>query len=339
MTNTNAPSPPPQAILAQMINGYWVTMSIHVAAKLKVADLLAEGPQSVDALASRTRTHAGALYRVLRALASTGIFRETEPRTFAQTPLSELLRSDVPGSMCGLAELTGIFHMRAWPEIMHSVTTGETAVKKVFGAEIFDYLATAPDVAKVFDDAFVGYTAMVSTVVSGAYDFSRFTRIVDVGGGSGALLATILARCPGARGVTFDLPHVAVRARDFIAKRGVGDRAESVAGDFFESVPAGGDAYTLKMILHDWDDAKSIAILKNVRRAIRPEGKLLVIEAVVPPGNTPSPSKFLDVNMLVMTGGCERTEEEYASLFAAAGFELTRVVSTPATSVVEGRPI
>jgi hypothetical protein len=322
-----------------MINGYWTTFSIAAAAKLGVADRLAAGPAAIDDLARSCEAHPESLYRLLRALASVGIFREEEGRRFANTPLSEALRSDVPGSMRGLAQMTLMLHLRAWPEVEHAVRTGETAFSKVFGAELFDYLGTHSEAARVFDSAFSGYTAMVSNAVAAAYDFSRFTRVVDVGGGGGALLAAVLARVPGARGVTFDLPHVAARARETLQKAGVADRGETVGGDFFQAVPEGGDAYLLKMILHDWDDARAIAILANVRKAIRPGGSLLVVEVVVDGPNEGAPAKLLDVNMLVMTGGRERTRAEYAELFRAAGFELVGVAAAGPTNVIEGRPI
>ncbi len=310
---------PPQAILSELINGYWVTGSIVAAAELGLADLIGDEPRRVTALAEQSGAHAPSLYRLLRALASIGLFAEDEQGRFANTPLSSALRSNVPGSMRGLARMTGRLHLRAWPEILHSVRTGGTAVAKVFGAEVFDHLARDPELARIFDEAFSGYTAAVSSAVAGAFDFSRFRRVVDVGGGSGALAAAIVER-----------------AKEGLARRGLGDRVEAAGGDFFQSVPSGGDAYTLKMILHDWDDERSIAILKNVRRAIADGGRLLVIEAVIPPGNAPSPGKLLDVNMLVMTGGRERTEEEYRALFAAAGFRLERVVPAhPSASVLE----
>jgi predicted O-methyltransferase YrrM len=325
------------AQLGQMINSYWATFSIHAAASLGIADLLTDGPVPVTALAERTGSKVDPLYRLLRALASLGIFREVEGRVFEQTPLSEPLRSGVPGSVRGLAQMTGVLHLRAWPEIVHSVKTGETAVKKVFGQELFEHIAAHPELARVFDDAFGGYTAMISGVVARSYDFSAFERIVDVGGGNGSLLAAVLASCPKARGVTFDLPQVAARARDTLSRAGVADRCDTVGGDFFAAVPADGDAYALKMILHDWDDDRAIAILRNVRRAIRPGGTVLVIESIVPPGNEPSPSKLLDVNMLVMTGGRERTRAEYEALLRAAGFALARVVPCGPTDLIEGR--
>lgn len=333
-------SPPPQAVLGQLINGYWASFTVIAAAQLGVADALGPEPTHVDVLAEKTRCDAGALYRLLRALASLGIFAETDrPRTFAHTRLSEALRSNVPGSMHGLATMTGLLHARAWPDVAHAVRTGGTAFNKVFGSEIFDYLPTDAEAAAAFDRAMTGYTASTAAAVAGAYDFSEVRRLLDVGGGSGALLASIAARHPHVSGVTLDLPHVAARATEHLARTGVADRCEALGGDFFESVPAGFDAYALKMILHDWSDERSLAILKNVRKAMGPSGRLLVIDAVLPEGNAPSPGKLIDINMLVMTGGRERTEREFRDLLSASGFELVRVVRAGATDIVEGRPL
>jgi len=276
----------------------------------------------------------------MRALSSLGIFAQTQgSRTFTHTPLSEALRANVPGSMHGLANMTGMLHVRAWVDVAHSVRTGETAFSKVFGREIFDYLPTNPAAAAAFDGAMTGYTAATAAAVANAYDFSEVSKLVDVGGGSGALLCAIAARHPHVSGVTFDLPHVAARAKDHLLRAGVLGRCDVVAGDFFEAVPSGFDAYALKMVLHDWDDARSIVILKNVRKAIPAGGRLLVIDAVLPEGNEPSPGKLFDMNMLVMTGGRERTEREFREILGAAGFELVRVVRTPGTDIVEGRPV
>lgn len=340
MTEPTAPSPPPQAVLGQLINGYWASFTVIAAAQLGVADALGPEPTHVDVLADKTQSDPSALYRLLRALASLGIFAETDrPRTFAHTKLSEALRSNVPGSMHGLATMSGLLHARAWPDAAHAVRTGGTAFHKVFGSEIFDYLPTDTHAATAFDAAMTGYTASTAAAVAGAYDFSEVRRVLDVGGGSGALLASIAARHPHVSGATFDLPHVAARAKEHLERTGAADRCEALGGDFFESVPEGFDAYALKMILHDWDDAKSLAILKNVRKAIAPQGRLLVIDAVLPEGNAPSPGKLFDMNMLVMTGGRERTEREFRELFAAAGFELVRVLRAGMTEIVEGRPV
>jgi predicted O-methyltransferase YrrM len=337
---TQTPHPPPQAVLAQMINGYWATGCLCAAATLGVADAIGEAPRTADAIAADLGLHAPSLARLLRACAALGVFHEHDGGAFGHTPLSRVLRSDAPGSIRGLGEMTALLHLRAWPEIAHSVRTGETAFAKVFGAEIFDYLAGAPEAAAVFDRAFAGYTAGGAAAVAAVYDFSRFRTLVDVGGGNGALCAAILARTPGLRAISFDLPHVAARAREALAARGLADRCEVAGGDFFEAVPAGADAYTLKMILHDWDDARCVRILRSVRRAIAADGRILVMEAVVDGPNAGAPAKLLDLNMLVMTGGQERTREEYAALFEQAGFALEKVVpANPTVAVIEARPV
>jgi hypothetical protein len=337
--SANTTSLPPQAVLGQLINGYWASFSVIAAAQLGVADALGPEPTHVDVLARNTQSDADALYRLLRALASLGIFAETDvARTFTHTKLSEALRSNVPGSMRGLATMTGLLHGRAWPEIGHAVRTGGTAFNKVFGSEIFDYLPTDEGAASAFDSAMTGYTASTSAAVASAYDFSEVRKLLDVGGGSGALLGAIAARHPHVSGATLDLPHVAARAKEHLARTGAA-HCEAIAGDFFASVPEGFDAYTLKMILHDWNDERSIEILANVRKAMPSHGKLLVIDAVLPEGNAPSPGKLFDINMLVMTGGRERTEREFRALFEAARFELVRVVRAGATDIIEGRPV
>jgi SAM-dependent methyltransferase len=338
---TTTSAPPPQAVLSQMINGYWVTGTIHAVARLGVADKIAGTARPVEELARELAVHEDALYRLLRAAAGLGIFVEGPGRAFGHTALSEALREGVPGSMRGLAVMTGLMHLRAWPEIVHSVRTGQTAFEKVFGRPVFEQLGVDAELGAAFDAAMAGYTATTAAAAVAAYDFTRFRRIVDVGGGNGALLAAILPRSPEASGVVFDLPSVAERARAFLGKQGLAGRCEVVGGDFFRAVPAGGDAYALKMILHDWDDERSLAILRNVRQAIRPDGRLLVMEAVVDPqSGAGAPGKLLDINMLVMTGGRERTAEEFAALFRASGFALERVVNAnPTVNVIEGRSV
>jgi SAM-dependent methyltransferase len=334
-------TPSPQMVLGQMINGYWVTGSLYAAARLGVADKIGAAARPVEELARELNAHAESLFRLLRALAGLGIFVEGPARAFGHTPLSEALREGVPGSMRGLAVMTGLLHLRAWPEIVDSVRTGETAFEKVFGRPLFQQLGVDAEQGSAFDAAMAGYTAATAAAAVGGYDFGTYRKIVDVGGGNGALLAAILGKNAQASGVVFDLPPVAERARAFLSERGLGGRCEVVGGDFFAAVPSGGDAYTLKMILHDWDDARSIAILKNVRQAIRPDGRLLVIEAVIDPASgAGAPSKLLDINMLVMTGGRERTADEFAALFRAGGFALERIApANPTVNVIEGRPV
>jgi hypothetical protein len=328
------------ATLLQMMTGYWVSQALHVAAKLGIADLLTDGPVDYEDLAAATDTHAPSLQRVLRALASVGVFTEVSPGSFALTPLAELLRTETPGSMRALAIMYAEEQYRAWGELLHSVRTGETAFEQQFGMGYFEYLAQHPESDRVFNEAMTGWTHQLVGAVVDTYDFSAFKTVVDVGGGYGALLAAILQNNSGMRGILFDLPHVVASAEEQLAATEVADRCTFVGGDFFAEVPAGGDAYVLSQILHDWDDERCVAILGNCRQVIPDHGKLLVVELVLPPGDEPFLGKWLDLHMLVLLGGRERTAAEYNTLFRAAGFELARVVPTPpGPSVVEAVPV
>lgn len=337
---TTATVLPPPAILVQMMTGYWVSQAIYVAAKLRVADLLADGAQTVEVLATTTQTHAPSLRRLLRALASVGIFTEASPDTFALTPLAMLLRSGTPNSMAALAIMYAEEQYRAWGNVLHSVRTGETAFEQQFGMSYFAYLAQHPDADRVFNAAMTGWTMQLVDAVVATYDFSPFKKIVDVGGSYGTLLAAILQSNRAAQGILFDQPHVVSAAREQLALAGVGERCETVGGDFFIEVPADGDAYLLAQILHDWNDERSVAILQQCRRAIPAQGKLLVIELVLPPGEEAFFGKWLDLHMLVLLGARERTAAEYGELFQAAGFKLARVIPTVAgPSIVEAVPV
>lgn len=320
---------PPQEIMLQMFSGLWVSQAIHVAAKLGLPDLVGNQPTPVAELAQASSTHAPSLYRLLRGLASVGVFTEVQEGEFASTPLSETLRKDASGSLRGFAIAgLGQEHYKAWGNLLHSVKTGDIAFDNFFGQNIWEYYAWHPEDAAVFNDAMTGFTEAVNAAVTAAYDFSGFRKVVDIGGGHGALLAAILKTNPAMQGVVFDQPHVVDGADARLLAEGVRERCVIDGGDFFQSVTAGGDAYVMKFIIHDWEDEKSIKIMKNIHRAMADGGKLLLIEYLVPPGNEPSPSKFMDLNMLVMTGGCERTEKQFAELFAAAGFKLNRIVPT-----------
>jgi len=321
--------PPPHTVMLQMITSFWVSRTIYVAAKLGLADLVKNGPKTASELAEMTGAHAPSLYRVLRALASVGIFAEDDQRRFANTPLSETLRSDTPGSLraFGMVEL-GQEHFPAWGNLMHSVKTGEIAFDNLFKQNAWEYYAQNPEDASNFNMSMKGLTEMVNAAVLAAYDFSGVNKLIDIAGGTGRLISAILNAHPQMRGVLFDLPHVIAEAGPLLAAAGVSDRCETTAGDFFKSVTEGGDAYIMKWIIHDWDDEKSTAILKNIHRAMNPDSKLLIVEMVVPAGNQPDLSKFMDLNMMVMTGGRERTEAEFKSLLAGAGFKLTRVIPT-----------
>lgn len=328
-------SPPEQ--MGRLLTGYWLTQAVYVAAKLGIADLLTSGPRSAADLALATRVHAPSLYRLLRALASVGVFVEQDGQRFALTPLAECLR-DAPGSQRSLALMVGEEQYRAWGELLHCVTTGQTAFDKQYGMPLFDFLAQHPDKAKVFDEAMVGVHGRETAAMLDAYDFSDLGLLVDIGGGNGSLLTGVLQRHPKLRGILYDLPGVAERAKANIAAAGLSERCQVVGGSFFESVPSGADAYLLRHIIHDWDEQKCLQILGCVHRAIGPQGKLLLVEGVVPPGNGPSFTKLLDLAMLVVPGGKERTAGEYEALFATGGFSLTRIVPTKAeVSVIEGR--
>jgi hypothetical protein len=330
----------PPVSLIQKLAGTWVAQAISVVAKLGVADALADGPQTVDALAAAADAHAPSLYRVLRALSSVGIFAEDDDGRFRLTPLAEPLRSDGPGAVRAMAILLGEdWAWRPWEHLLHSVWTGQSAFEQTHGLPIFDYLAQQPEAGAAFDAGMTGRSGPDDAAVAAGYDFSGFGTVVDVAGGRGSLLAAILRTHPTARGVLFEQAHVVSGATQYLDAAGLGSRCEIVAGDFLASVVAGGDAYVLKRVIHDWDDDHAVRILELCRRAMPATGRLLVIETVIPPGNEPSFGKLLDVLILVWTGGKERTEAEYRALLEAAGFELTRVVPTRSSlSVVEGVP-
>lgn len=326
------------ATLRQMLTSFWQTLSLYAAAELEVADAIAGGANEIGEIARRTGTDEGSLYRLLRALASVGVFKETRARTFEQTPMSDLLRKDVPGSFHGLALFIGRAMIGAWSEIVHSIRTGEPAFDKKFGMPMFAHLEQHPDLAAIFDGAMTGQTVMIGRAIAAAYDFRGFRTIVDVGGGKGALLTTILPAAPQARGINFDQPSVVDRARSYIAAAGLSQRCQAIGGDFFAEVPSGADAYLLKFVLHDWDDDRCVTILRNVARAMNSDAKLLIIESVIPPGNDLYPGKFMDINMLVITGGRERTESEYRALLDHAGLTIGRIIPAhPLASVIEAQ--
>lgn len=337
---TDIGSLPPSAVLLQMMTGYWVSQALHVVAKLGIADLLTDGPRPIEELAMTTNTHAPSLRRVLRALASVGVFTETSPAVFALTPLASLLQTGTPDSMRALAIMYAEEQYRAWGDVLHSVQTGEPAFEHHFGTSYFEYLAQHPESDRVFNEAMTGWTMQLVDAVVNTYDFSQFRTIVDVGGSYGTLLAAILQNNPAARGILFDQPHVVAAAKEPLEKAGVVERCTIVGGDFFVEVPSGGDAYLLAQILHDWDDERSVAILQQCRRGIPAHGKLLVIELVLPTGEEPFLGKWLDLHMLVLFAARERTAAEYEALFQAAGFKLARVIPTAAgASIVEGVPV
>jgi hypothetical protein len=337
-TQENQTQAPAQML--QIITNFWTTRAVFVIAKLGIADLLKPGPKSAQELAESTGMHAPSLFRLLRALASTGMLASQKDGRFALTPLSELLVTDAPGSMRWfvVSEL-GQEHYPAWGNLMHSVKTGEIAFDNHFGVDIWKYFQQNPEDAAVFNDSMSGMTAVVNEQITSLYDFSRFNKIVDIGGGHGGLITSILRANPKAFGVLFDAEQVISGARHKIEVAGLADRCAAISGDFFKSVPAGGDLYIMKWIIHDWDDERAIRILRNIRSQIPQDGRVIIVDSVVPEGDEPDFSKFFDLNMLVMTGGKERTAREFDQLLAAAGFRFLRVIPTETpTSMVEAEP-
>jgi ubiquinone/menaquinone biosynthesis C-methylase UbiE len=329
----------PQAVLSQMLAAPLVTQALRVVAELGIADLLAKRPRSVDELAAETGAHAPSLYRFMRALASCGVFAETgSERVFELTPMAELLRADVEGSQRDLAIFMGAdWHWQVWGDAVYSARTGKAAWERVHGKEVFPYFAEHANAARVFDNAMTSLSKMVAKAVVAAYDFSSVGKLADIAGGHGSLLAAILRANTHLRGLLFDMPQVIAGAQSHLEAEGVAARCELASGDFFESVPAGADAYLMKHIIHDWDDERALAILRNCHRVMPETGRLLLVEMVVPPGNEPHFAKIQDLEMLLSPGGLERTGEEFRSLFAAAGFELTRIIPTASPmSVIEG---
>jgi hypothetical protein len=311
-----------------VIVGFWSSQALLAAAKLKVADHLADGPRSAEELAGTMGVHGPSLERLLRALVTLEALT-AEAGRFALTEFGRALVAGAPGSIRPM--LLGIMsedHRRSWAELPHSVRTGETAFDHIYGMPVFEYYGKHPEISADFNDAMTSMSAAVEAALREAFDFSPFRRIVDVGGGNGGLLAAVLGSAPGASGVLFDTPAGLAGAEALLTARGVSGRCERVAGDFFESVPTGGDLYILKWILHDWDDRRAGAILQSCRKAAAPGSRILVIEAILPDGDAPSPGRLSDLNMLAMTGGRERSASEYRELLEAAGFRDVRARET-----------
>ena len=318
----------PQQQMAGMLTGYWVSQAVYVAAKLGIADLLVAHPRTAKDLAEKTGMHAQSLYRLLRALASIGVFAEDAEQRFRLTPLAECLRSDVPGSQRALAIMTGEEHYYVWGDLIHSIQTGEPAFDKIYGMPVFDFLGHSPAKAQIFDEAMTGIHGRETAAMLEAYDFSQIGVLADIGGGNGSLLLSALERYPHLQGILYDLPHVVERAKSRILSSPAAARCETIGGSFFERVPPGADAYLMRHIIHDWNDEKASVILRNCTSAMRADSRLLLVESVIPPGNDPCWPKFLDLNMLAIPGGQERTETEYRALLDQCGLSLKRIVPT-----------
>jgi hypothetical protein len=334
----DSPQPPPAAIL-QLIVNMWAVKSAAAFAQLGLADLLAEGPLPAAVVAEKAKTNPDATYRLLRGLASVGIVQALPDHRFGLTPVGECLRSDVPGSMRSLliAEMAP-GHWLPWGELEHSVRTGTPATEKTLGQTAWDYYASHPDEANHFAKGMTGISEMAIDAVLEAYSFAGAHLVVDVGGSQGSMVSAVLRQVPEARGVVYDLPHVVSGAGPALQKAGVASRVTCEGGSFFDSVPAGGDLYLLKSILHDWNDDECVKILTNCRTAMAANGRIAVVELIIDPQGPPSPAPLMDLNMLVMLTGRERTKEEYGALFTRAGLQLTRVVPTQSPfAVLEAR--
>ncbi len=323
--------------LLQMSSGYWISQSLYVVAKLGIADLLKDGAENYEQLAKITDTDPQSLYRLLRALASVGIFAEEESGNFTLTAIAQGLRSDVPGSMRDSILLGGEEYYYAWGNLLHSLKTGENGFEQEYGMPVFEYYSQNVESGAVFDRAMKNISRAIEPAIVNGYDFSEITKLVDVGGGNGSLIGAILEANPHLQGILFDQDIVVAKSEPILKKAEVSDRCEMLAGDFFESVPGDADAYFLKYILHNWDDDQAIAILRNCYQAMPANGKLLIVEQIIPPGNEPFSGKLIDLHMLVTLGGRERTAAEYESLLKASGFSLNKIIPTRSNvSIIEG---
>jgi hypothetical protein len=316
--------------LLNFLTAKWIAPALGAVAQLGVADQLVDGPRPPAELATACDADPVALRRVLRALASVGVFAEDDQGRFGLTPVASLLRTDVPGSMRWATVAATMEPMwRPYGQILHSVRTGEPAFASVYGVPPWEYFATHPDEAALFQQAAIGFYRTSVPAIVAAYDWSRFGTLVDVGGGTGVLLSAILDSAPDLRGVLFELPGVIASVPSL-------DRVELVAGDFFEAVPSGLDAYLVKSCLHAFGDSDALRLLRTLRAAMKPDAVLLVVEAVLPPGNTPHYGKLSDIELLTLAGGAERTAGEWATLLEAGGFRIARTVPAgPVVSIME----
>jgi SAM-dependent methyltransferase len=332
---------PPHVQLIEMAVAIWRARAIYAAAELGLADLLADGARSAEELAQATGMHAPSLYRLLRALAGCGVLTEVQPRKFATTGLGQALRTGAPGAARStVLTLAGDWQWQAWHHFLDSLRTGRPGLANAFGADLFSYLRENPEHGARFNEAMVGMYGGLGQAVVGAYDFSRLNSVIDLGGGTGRLLATILQSNQRLRGALFELRETASEARSFFEASGLIARCDVIEGDFFQSVPSGHDAYLLAHVLHDWTDEQSLSILRNCRHAMAQDGKVLIIETVLPEGNAPHHAKLMDLLMLTVTGGAERTADEFAWLLAVADFKLTRIFPTSThQSVIEAVPV
>jgi O-methyltransferase domain len=331
------PAPPPHVGMLQILGGKHVAGAVACLAQMGIPDLLEAGPRSAEDLAKEIGAHPVALYRLMRATACVGVLNEGVDGKFSQTPMSELLRTNAKPSLRAFATMGGReWHGRGWSELEYCVRTGKQAPEKIYGEPIFEYLEKRPDEARIFNQAMTDLSTIDGPAVADAYDFSGIKTLADVGGGHGLLLATIMGRYPEMKGTLCDMAYVVEGAKSGPLKPMM-ERTSMVACDIFASVPGGMDAYIMKQIIHDWPDEGCVRILKACRKGVNAGGKLLVVDQVILPGNDFAPGKFLDLQMLIFPGGCERTERQFAELFAAAGWRLNRIVGTRTPEcIVEG---
>lgn len=330
-TQTATPSAAQAEGLMRMLSGYWVSQALYAIAKLHVPDQFeGEKVRTVAELASTLKVNEDFLYRVMRAVAGFGVFVETDLRSFKLGPMGTLLQSGHENSMHAVALMVGEEHYTAWGALHKGIETGKTPFEIVYGMQVFEYFEKHPEASETFNNAMTALVRNDHQIIASAYDFSRFNTLVDVGGGHGSLLISVLKKFPALKGIVFDLPHVAKNAAGPIEQANLQDRCTWEGGDFFKAVPQGADAYMMAHIVHDWSDELAEKFLRNIHAAMAESGRLLVAEVVVTPDNEPSHAKMMDLNMLVMTpGGRERTREEFAALFERAGFRLDQVIETP----------
>jgi hypothetical protein len=330
----------PPAVVFRMATAYWASQAIYVAAKLGVADVLGEGSKSNDEIASATGANSKSLARLMRALVALDVLAVDDGGRFGLTRIGASLQSGMPGSMRSIVLTLGEEHYRAWGNLIDSINCAKPAFDEVYQRPLFDYLAQNSSAARTFNEGMTDLTSQVALATVLAYDFSGNRVIADIGGGHGVLLDSILRSNPSATGILFDSKAVMEGATLQVGNKGLADRRKSIGGDFFEFVPEGADVYILKNVLHDWSDDRALQILKNCRRAMRAQAKLLVIEVVLPLVDDPAFGSLLDLNMLVMSGGQERTKDEYCRLLEASGFRLARVIPTLApVSILEAIPV
>ena len=331
-----APAVIPQEHVLEIIRGFWQSRALAVAAELEIADHLACGPLAIETLAERTQTHAPSLFRLMRALESAAIFRQVSPRVFANTPASECLMKNEPGSLWAFVRTIlskGFGQYDSWGEFIGSVRTGRAAFDEIYGRGPWEFFHGSPEIWAVFNQAMRAASALITPIVAASYNWRKFPVIADIGGGIGSQLVAILDAHPSSRGILFDQPGVLAEALPH-------DHIERVAGNFFESVPPGADAYTMRWIMHDWQDSQAAIILKNIRKAMPADSRVVLIEEIIPETPELTWGKWIDLHMLTVTGGLERTLPEYERLFGQSGFDLEKVVSMPigGCSLIIGRP-